>query len=103
MRGGAEVAADFSAMAGESVVVREAGQFTVGSTQAGRVATEVTGPSFADVSNELGLEVPGTIRYRSTAAAAAGARALETASRPGFQSHATASSVRRAFNVSGRL
>jgi hypothetical protein len=66
-------------------------------------AFQVSGPSFADVSAELGLEVPGTIRYRSTAAAAAGARAggLVTPTRPGFQSHSTASSVRREFGVTG--
>ena len=65
----------------------------------------ITGPSFADVSSELGLEAPGTVTYRSTAKAAQGARSagLETATRPGFQTHATASAVRKAFNLSGKI
>lgn len=118
-------AADFSAVAAEggahtALVVREGGQLAAASTQASRLGAtfaddaalvsnpagppwRVTGPSFADVSAELGHEVPGTITYRSTAEAAAAARAggLAIATRPGFQSHSTASSVRRKFGVTG--
>lgn len=118
MRGGAEfpaLAAGSTAPA--SLVVRQGGELAVGTAQAGRVATgmaegapafarapvQATGPSFADVSRELGLQAAGTVSYRSTAAAAAAARAarLETASRPGFQTHSTAPTVRQAFSVSG--
>jgi hypothetical protein len=119
MRGGAE----FPALAAEggaqsAFVMREGGEVAAATTRAGRVVTEAsestaafnrppvraTGPSFSDVSADLGLERPGTIRYRSTAEAARGAEAggLVNASRPGFQSHSTASSVRRAFAMSGR-
>jgi hypothetical protein len=75
----------------------------IGTNVAGTAVSAVTGPSFADVSAELGLEAPGTVRYRSTAAAAAAARAfrLETATRPGFQTHSTAPTVRRIFGVTG--
>ncbi len=120
MRGGA----DFSALAAEggartasALVTREGGELVVGATQAGRAAAElapggsvvsppplrITNPSFADVSEAIQAEAPGTIRYASGAAAAVGARAagLEKASRPGFQSHGIASSVRQAFRISG--
>lgn len=58
---------------------------------------------FGEISQELGLEAPGTVRYPSTAAAAAGAQAagLRTPTRPGFQTHSTAASVRRALGLSG--
>jgi hypothetical protein len=64
---------------------------------------EPTGPSFADVSMQLGLEAPGTTRYRSTAQAAQAARqsGLENANRPGFQTHSTAATVRQMFGVTG--
>jgi hypothetical protein len=63
-----------------------------------------TGPSFADTSSQLGLEIPGTITYQSAADAALGARAggLEAATDAAFQSHATASTIRRAFNMLGK-
>jgi hypothetical protein len=75
----------------------------IGTNVTGAAVSSVTGPSFADVTAQLGLEAPGTVRYRSTAAAAAAARAsgLETPTRPGFQTHSTAPTVRRAFGVTG--
>jgi hypothetical protein len=104
---------------GSAFVERETGQFAIGTAATQQAVTEVqaaesaiqqvpvriTGPSFADISKELGLEAPGTINYRSTAAAAAAARAagLENTTRPGFQSHSTASTVRNVFNISGRI
>jgi hypothetical protein len=63
----------------------------------------VTGPSFADTSTQLGLEIPGTITYRSAAGAALGARAggLEAATDAAFQTHATAPIIRQVFNILG--
>jgi hypothetical protein len=59
---------------------------------------------FREISSELGLEVPGTIRYRSTADAARAATAsgLANANRPGFQTHSTSATVRRAVNAAGQ-
>jgi hypothetical protein len=58
---------------------------------------------FREIYQEQGLETPGTVRYPSTAAAAAAATALglHTSTRPGFQTHSTAPSVRRALGRSG--
>jgi hypothetical protein len=58
---------------------------------------------FREIHQELGLESPGTFRYPSTAAAAAAAAALglHTSTRPGFHTHSTAPSVRRALGRSG--
>lgn len=102
---------------GAGMALREAGQVTAGSSMAGQASfgaartlgtapsatAAATGSSFADVSAAVGLEAAGTVRYASTAAAFAGAQAggLVTANRPGFQSHSTASSVRRAGGMSG--
>lgn len=58
---------------------------------------------FREVHVEMGLETRGTITYRSNAAAAAAATAtgLHNADRPGFQTHSTASSVRRVLGLAG--
>jgi hypothetical protein len=120
MRGGEQFAALTAESAAPSaLIVREGGEF-VASSQAARAATNVTeslstvgvppppmpvtGPSFASVSTHLGPQALGTVAYGSTAAAASGALAanLVTADTPGFQTHSTASSVRGAFNVSGK-
>ena len=55
-----------------------------------------TGPSFADVTADLGLEAPGTTTYRSTADAARGAQqgGLSGPGRPGFFSYSTQGTVR---------
>jgi hypothetical protein len=102
VRSGGELATGFQE-------ARALTEFAPSVSTAPRAATagsevEVAGPSFADVSAELQLEVPGTIRYRSTAAAAGAARrfGLESTTRPGFQTHATASTVRGEFGVTGR-
>ncbi len=115
--------ADFSAFAlretPSALVMSEGGQFASGSSLARGLATDVgdsafpfnasplqvTGPSFADISTELGLETPGMIGYRSTAAAMLGAYAgnLVTGTRLGFQSHSTASSIRAATGMSGSI
>lgn len=119
---GAAMRSDFSAVATgtatrSSLVLREGRQMAAAATgtEAATVLNQplrqvqqvqqaqAAGPSFADVSQAVRAEVPGTVRYRSTAAAASAAReaGLESAQRPGFQTHATASPVRRAFGVSG--
>ena len=74
-------------------------------TVAPAIPTVASGPSFAQLSSELGLEAAGTVSYRSTAAAALGARqgGLVNASRPGVQTHATARSVRGVLGMTGRM
>lgn len=63
-----------------------------------------TGPSFADVSMQLKFETPGTVRHRSSRAAARVARqsGLENAKRPGIHTHSVAGTIRKAFGLSGR-
>jgi hypothetical protein len=95
-------------------VLRESGEAVIGSgavtagvaesaSVSSLTTVQATGPSFAGISSAIRAEVPGTIGYTSTSAAALGANAggLRTPSRPGFHTHSTAPSVRRAFNVSG--
>jgi len=115
-------AADFSSIAAEggarsALVVRQGGELAAASQTArtaaeiantrpvlAQVPTRVTGPSFADVSSDIGAEVPGTIRHGSAGAAAVAARAtnLTSATRPGFQTHATAPAVRAAVGIAGQ-
>jgi hypothetical protein len=63
----------------------------------------VTGPSMADVGQQVGTQLPGTVAYGSTAAAATAALSsnLANASTPGFQTHSTAAGVRTSMGVSG--
>jgi hypothetical protein len=85
----------------EAAVVAE--DVSAGAAPGLRVDPRTTSDVFAEIQTELGLETPGTVTYSSTAAAAAGAVAasLRTPTRPGYQTHSTAPSVRRALGLSG--
>jgi hypothetical protein len=115
MRGAARLPAITLTETPAAIVLREAGQagatteaavaedVSAGAAPGLRVDPRTTSDVFAEIQSEFGLETPGTVTYRSTAAAAAGAVAagLRTPTRPGFQTHSTAPSVRRALGLSG--